>query len=93
LPALFSERADNQLTACRPKAATPFFEAFAKVVIYLDTEQKLFLDHFAGIEAEAVNPSAVTIMEFRILVLGSIELVRLAILLPVHSSGGVFSHN
>jgi hypothetical protein len=91
-PALL-DRADNQMTACRPKAATPFFEAFAKVVIYLNTEQKLFLDHFARIEAEAVNAGAVTILEFRILVLASIELVRLAILLAMHSSSGVFYHN
>lgn len=80
------------MTTRRPEAATPFLEAFAKVVIDLDTEQKLLLDHFAGIEAEAVNGGAVTILEFAVLVLGSIELVRLAILLPVHSSGGVFSH-
>jgi len=43
-------------------------------------------------EAEAVNAGAVAILEFGILILGSIELVRLAILLPVHSSSGVFFH-
>jgi hypothetical protein len=86
----FSRR--YQLIACRPEAALPFLEAFAKVVIYLDAEQKLFLDQFLGIEAEAVNVGAVTVLEFAILIFGRIESVAAAILFAMNPACVIFSH-
>jgi hypothetical protein len=71
---------------------SPFFEAFAKVVIYLDTEQQLLLDHFAGIEAEAVIARAVAVLEFAILIFGRIEFVAAAMLFAMNASCVVFFH-